>query len=514
MKTKLTTKILLSICILCMYLSFPANAEEIDLSGRVIDEQSEPLSGVKVYLETANMTAYTDASGYFNFFVQNNPTAIELTTANSERISFDGNRLLLNCENQHIIVDMYDITGKYVKRLLDEDNLSGIYALYPKAYLENEPQSIYLVRAILDGELFGYKVSKMNGTVFSQGLHAAEKSAATVPSINMKSTQAVDQLIFTHNSYKTKQVPVDNYVANIGNVTMESKVINAPVLSGPSTTYSLYELNWSYNWTGNQSGDDHYELEYSYQPNSGFQVLIYYPDGDRTSPYSESLFPEAQDVGKTTYFRVRAKSGGVYSEYSNTIGVYCPMLEMTSIAAYDNPMMKQSNNSAVENTNYKTSNLAVGVWYQYNLGGFTEYAITNSALYFDIMNFIEGRTIQSAILKLHVISIPGDMNTDYKVRALAGSWNTNTITYNNTPARYTSYVAVEDPPYTNAIPWEVDITSIVQAWANGSIPNYGVILEDNHIVWPGYTAIRISYFHSLETAPNNGYKPQLYLEIK
>ena len=91
--------------------------------------------------------------------------------------------MLVECERNQVIIDLFDITGRFIKRLVEEDNLKGTYALYPKAYLENEPHSVYLVRAIIDGELFGYKVSKLNGTVFSQGLHFAEKTVSSFPLI-------------------------------------------------------------------------------------------------------------------------------------------------------------------------------------------------------------------------------------------------------------------------------------------------------------------------------------------
>jgi len=500
-----------------LYISINANAEEINLNGRVVDEQSTPLSGVKVYLETANLTAYSDANGNFSF-VQSDPTpsALETNMSNSERISFDGNKLLIEGDNNQVLIDLYDITGKFIKRLVNENNLSGSYALYPKAYLQNEPHSVYLIRAVLNGELFGYKVSKMYGTTFSQGLHAANNSASSITGYNYKSTLAVDHITLTYSSYVTKQITINNYIANLGDVVMESEVVvvDAPVLTGPSTTYTSFELSWNYNWTRNQNSDDHYELEYSYQPNSGFQALIVYPNGDRATPHSEVLYPEAQDIGTTTYFRIRAKSGGTYSEYSNVVGVYCPQFEQTFFASFDNGVAIQSNDATVADKNYKNSTFMVGAWYQYNLGGFTEYFITSSALYFNIMNFIEGKTIQKATLKLYVKSIAADFNTKYKIRALAGDWNTNTLTYNNMPQIYPNPKVVKDLPVTGAVPWEVDITSIVQAWANGTLQNKGILIEDNSIAWPGYTAIRITEFYSIETAPNSNSKPQLYLEIK
>jgi len=73
------------------------------------------------------------------------------------------------------------------------------------------------------------------------------------------------------------------------------------VLSGPSEATGPFELTWTFDWPGTSATTDHYELEYSYtSATSGFQVLARYPNGDRTSPFTDTITPDAGDIGKTT----------------------------------------------------------------------------------------------------------------------------------------------------------------------------------------------------------------------
>jgi hypothetical protein len=289
--------------------------------------------------------------------------------------------------------------------------------------------------------------------------------------------------------------------------------VQSPVLSGPSSATASFSLTWTFTWPGSTASDDHYELEWSYSSTSGFQVLSTYPNGVRTSPYNVVITPEAVDVGKTTYFRVRAKSAGSYSPYSNIIGVSTPYLNLTFNPAIDNLTMKQSNNTSVENTVYSTTSLGVGG--NYIIGVYAnDYLIGSSALYFNIDNFISGGTVQKAILRLYVQNLPGDWNTNYIVNALAAAWNTNTLTFANMPSYFTTPFTIKAPPTTGAIPWEVDITAIVQDWADGVKVNYGIIIRDNNIVWPTSTAYRSTDFYSIETAPTADKKPVVYIELR
>ncbi|MBN1597567.1 MAG: DNRLRE domain-containing protein [Bacteroidales bacterium] len=490
-----------------------ALAEEINLRGSIYDAESNPISGVRVYLKIANLTTYTNSGGYFEIIRNNDqPTSVSNSSISSNHVSFNGIKLLLHCQGQNLNIELFDITGRYIKQLICLDNVNGSYALYPASYLENLPGTIYLIRVSVDNEFFGFKIIKGEGTIFEQGLHAVDNPEVSYNS-NDKSTEAIDSFIFTHDSFITRRVGINSYITDVGNITMYEDIINAPVLAAPSTTYSTFELTWTYNWSGYYGSDDHYELEYSYHPTSGFQVLINYPHGERTTPFTQEMQPEAQDIGKTTYFRVRAKSGGYYSDYSNVVGVYCPKLEQTILATLDNLMMYSSDDPNLANTNYKNASLGVGTNYIDGLY-VDSWLVGSSSIFFDLMNLIEGRTIRKATLKLSVEYLPADINTMYIVNPFAGSWNTNTITMNNAPNYYTSYSATEYPPVTSAIPWEVDITRIVQAWANGFIPNNGILIRDYNVSFPYYTAYRATQFYSIETAGLVEYKPQIELIVE
>jgi hypothetical protein len=311
---------------------------------------------------------------------------------------------------------------------------------------------------------------------------------------------------------QTIRVYASSSAFNINYLEFTPYTAPVPFLSGPSTTTFSFNLTWTYDWTGSTGGDDHYELEYSYNQNSGYQVFEVYANGMRTSPYTQTMYAEAVDVGKTTYFRVRVKSNGSYSEYSNVVGVYCPNLELTVFASKDNTIGYSSDNPDVANTNYWNDDLGVGANYIDGLY-WDSWLVWLSAIYFDVMNWIEGRTIEKATLKLRVEILPGDWNTKYKVNPFTSGWNTYTITMNNAPSYYTGYYALKDPPVTSAIPYEINITNIVQAWASGTIANNGVLIHDYNVSFPYYTAYRSTIFYSLETAILDEYKPQLELIV-
>lgn len=611
-----------------------ADAETINLNGHVYDETT-PIEGVKLYLKYANLYTYTNAAGYFEFYDED-PSSLTEKPGSEIQVHFDGNTLILYCQNQNVEIDVFDLKGNYISCLIRQNNLSGSYAIYPKAYLYDLVNSIYVVRVTINNRVFGYKVANNGDCNFSKGLFY-EGTMDFSGNENEKLAGTIDSLIITHNSHITKRIAINSYIADMGTIQMETPhvipgrieaedysamlgiqtescseggedvgyidegdwmnyVVNVsasgeydircrvaaedtgphsfqiqtngstvtvdfsgtggwqtwkdanekismnagvqtirisatssafninyleftpssadpvPFLSGPSTTTSSFDLIWTYNWTGSTGSDDHYELEYSYSENSGYQTFHVYQNAMRISPYTQNVCPEAVDIGRTTYFRVRVKSNGNYSGYSNVVGVYCPNLELTVFATSDNTLGYSTDDPNVANMNYWDDNLGVGA--NYNDGVYWDSWLNwSSAIYFDLMNRIEGRDIERAILKLSVEMLPGDWNTQYKVNPFTNGWNTYTITMSNAPSYYTGFYVLKDPPVTSVIPYEIDITNIVQAWANGTINNNGILIHDNNVSFPYYTAYRTTIFCSLETAILDEYKPQLELIV-
>ncbi len=287
---------------------------------------------------------------------------------------------------------------------------------------------------------------------------------------------------------------------------------NTPVLSGPASSTGPFTVNWTFTWPGIGSADDHYELESSYSQTSGYSIFVSTPNNVRTSPYSTSVYPEAIDIGKTLYFRVRARSGGSYTPYSNVISVSIPSLSLIITPNYDNLIMMSSADSTLANNVYSTGSNAVGTNYMY--GAYVnDYLIGATVLRYDINNYINGRTIQTAVLRVRPINIPADFNTTYAVQPIASAWSAS-VTWNTAPSIYTSatYKKTFNPPVSTSIDIEIDVTSIVQGWASGAISNFGLFVQDNNIAWPGATAYRAFDFNSVET--NITYCPRLYVEVR
>ena len=352
----------------------------------------------------------------------------------------------------------------------------------------NSPQTVAVSFAISAGATY---------TLTTSVSPAASGSVARNPDAASYSSGTVVTLTATPNS----GYAFSNWsggatgMANPTTVTMNANksvtayFSNVPVLSGPSSATGPFQLTWTYTWPGLVSTNDHYELEYSYNQTSGYTLLAKYPDNVRTSPYTDTITPEAVDIGKTSYFRVRALVNGNYTSYSNVVAVSVPYLNLTFYPNYDNGMLYNSQDSSVANAVYSNAKDMAGASYFYDMYGYLfGYLVGSSAFRFDINNFIAGRTINKATLILWPYDLPGDFTGTYAVNALANNWSGSTITFNNCPSYYTGSVSTKGAPVSTAVSWNFDVTAIVRAWASGSMSNYGLLLRDYNIQAPGYSA--------------------------
>ena len=293
-----------------------------------------------------------------------------------------------------------------------------------------------------------------------------------------------------------------------------STTSTAIVLTGPaSNSTGTFDLTWTFNWPSPGASDDHYELEYSLNSTSGFQVIVVYPNGDKKSPYTAPVEVEAVDIGKTIYFRVRAKANGTYTQYSNVHAVSIPYVNANYYPLYQNNVAYDNNSSAVQYMVFKNE-AAITAGYSYIIaspGSFNDWVI---AMKWNISSMIQGKIIQKATLKLNVHTYAPNTNGNYKVAPIVSNWDNNTLCYANTPNIYLDPHAIKAIPTTSV--WEIDITNIVKAWASGSIPNYGIAIYDADKSQGGTVGVlynRKTNFYGIGQA-NNALKPTLYLEIR
>ncbi len=179
---------------------------------------------------------------------------------------------------------------------------------------------------------------------------------------------------------------------------------------------------------------------------------------------------------------------------------------VTLYATTDNTLIYSTTNAAAANTAYPSGDISVGC--NWAAGYYTnDWVCGITAVRFDTSS-LSGKTIISAKLRLYPYILPADYGTTYGVNAFVASWSGSTITFNNAPNYYTSYQTNVNPPTSTSLPLEWSITNIVKQWASGAWANNGLIVRDNNLTFPGYTAYRATSFDSINTATGI-YRPAL-----
>ena len=98
-------------------------------------------------------------------------------------------------------------------------------------------------------------------------------------------------------------------------------------------------------------------------------------------------------------------------------------------------------------------------------------------LQFDISTIPAGATINSAKLRLNLVSAAAFPTMDIGVQRVQGNWSESTVTWNSQPAVSTTpvdTVTVPDTPPNLTVEW--DVLSVVQGWHNNTLPNQGLAL--------------------------------------
>jgi hypothetical protein len=191
-------------------------------------------------------------------------------------------------------------------------------------------------------------------------------------------------------------------------------------------------------------------------------------------------------------------------------------LVTTVYAAIDNLVMVASKNPQLEQTVYSNSDLGIGCnWelYYYDYVPYQDFLCARSVVWFDIDTLIEGKTIQSALLRVYPYSLPAAFDTSYSVAPILDEWHFDTVKWSNQLSAGASVDSVP-PPVTTVLPMEFDVTSAVQDWADGTRANRGFRIRDtNDLVLPYAIRFRPVGVESLEYWYGTGRRPQLHLEI-
>jgi hypothetical protein len=231
--------------------------------------------------------------------------------------------------------------------------------------------------------------------------------------------------------------------------------------------------------------------------------------------------PITGTVAGTTYrYRVRAYNGAGNSAYSNIASATTPTTEVegTFVASFDNLLLFNSRDASVGNTVYQGAENAVGYNYFYDFQGYLfGYIGAASVMKFNVQSQISGKTIVEATLILYEYYLPGDFQGTFRMAAIQSSWNPSTITWNtwaNNMTHYTSGTRDFVAPASSAVPIELDVTPIVQNWANGTLANNGFQIWDPDPSLPGFESYQTLGIQSLERWSSASRRPQLYIRYR
>jgi beta-glucosidase len=198
---------------------FLVQAQTINITGTVKDAGGAGIQAATVSLILAKKTATTEASGAYS---------ITGTFTNSVKGAAKGliigrpaivdNMLYFGvaAASENVGVEVFDLTGRRVCRLLDKNVSRGNYRL--AVFHPRLSSQLYFVRVQGDGRSAVLKLSATGG---------APKSAAGLCRIDngstpalVKSAAAVDTLVASAPSYKVASLAIDNYVGTY-NFTLE-----------------------------------------------------------------------------------------------------------------------------------------------------------------------------------------------------------------------------------------------------------------------------------------------------
>lgn len=152
--------------------------------------------------------------------------------------------------------------------------------------------------------------------------------------------------------------------------------------------------------------------------------------------------------------------------------------------------------SGFPNTNYYKA-------YQLRTGCDDDYGIRRSYIKFDIPASIPAVGIVEARLDIEKVSGKTPVMRAYMV---VEAWSSSTLTWNNRPSYTGAYISPEATLRSAGTNWySMNVTEIVQKWADGSYINYGFLLHDEY---EASSDDWVTFYSSDASSPH---KPELHI---
>ena len=238
--------------ILLVAVTLGLSAQTINITGKIINSNGDPVYQAKASLLIAGIYVYTDAGGNFTLYQDN--TGIEKFTTTGDKSTFDGKKLYLNCNDDQVQVKIFDLSGKEIAAVLSMKSLSGKFMIYPEAYIDSRYHSILIIQSVVGEETRTFKFFPAVQSIEEKGLFEVTSMENSNTSSALKSALAIDTLMIQHDSYTSKKIPIDSKTCSFGDITLFDKLPVAPdqLTANAPNSYSVV-LNWRDN-SNNENG--------------------------------------------------------------------------------------------------------------------------------------------------------------------------------------------------------------------------------------------------------------------
>ncbi|MBN2613696.1 MAG: pre-peptidase C-terminal domain-containing protein [Bacteroidales bacterium] len=220
-------------------------AQTVSISGTVKNSTGSLVSGALVCLKKyPGIQCYSAANGTFT--LNATITGIEEVTGN-EKYKIENGIVKIHADNEPVLIDVYDITGRFLKNITTCKNLSG-YFEFPVKNIPAGNSAVLVLRIIVGQDNYSVKYLHHAHTLSD---FPVQTTAENRPYKNTFAT--VDTLVITHGNYQQKKIALTGYTANIGNIIMSPANATSYSFSGgtlqdlknasPALSFGTLEIN-------------------------------------------------------------------------------------------------------------------------------------------------------------------------------------------------------------------------------------------------------------------------------
>jgi len=282
----------------------------------------------------------------------------------------------------------------------------------------------------------------------------------------------------------------DSAVSNVANATtLPAAPSSLVAMSAASDSISL-------SWLDNSDNETVFRIERGTTSTGPFTQIT-------TTSAGVTTYSDTGLTASTTYhYRVRANNSAGDSDYSDVANA-TTLSVSTSVTLFpsaDNLVLVNSDDVPIADTVFQSAELVVGCNWGMNL--LIQTSVCGQSLVRFDVSTLSGNAIDSATLRLTTnYAGVGVFPRTWQIWAIASDWSPTTVTWNMV-SLFQYYL---DHRINNLVPptsigqiIDLDVKEIVQAWANGTFLNNGMMFQVSNSDPPNAISNDAFAFYSLE----------------